>query len=61
VALRDAFDRVHLDRIISVAAPANRASTRIMEKLGLRFETEFELDGKPLVRYAISREEYGRA
>jgi RimJ/RimL family protein N-acetyltransferase len=55
IALRDVFERVRLDRIISIARPANTASTRIMEKLGLKLESEFEKDGVPLVRYAISR------
>lgn len=55
IALRDALERVRLDRIISIARPANVASTRIMEKLGLEGECEFEKDGVPLVRYAIHR------
>ena len=55
VALRDALERVGLDRIISVARPANVASTRIMEKLGLKLECEFEEDGVRLVRFAIDR------
>ena len=55
VALQDAFERVGLDRIISIARPANVASTRIMEKLGFKLECEFEQDGVRLVRYAISR------
>lgn len=55
VALRDAFERVRLDRVISIARPANIASTRIMEKLGLKLECEFEKDGVRLLRYAISR------
>jgi RimJ/RimL family protein N-acetyltransferase len=53
-ALRDALERVRLDRIISIARPANTASTRIMEKLGLKLECELEKDGVQLVRYAIS-------
>ena len=57
-ALRDAYERVGLNRIISVAARANTASTRIMEKLGLAFELEFESDDVPLVRYAIDRAGY---
>ncbi len=57
-ALRDAFERVRLDRIISVAALANTASTRVMEKLGLKLESEFESDGVRLVRYAIDRFQY---
>jgi RimJ/RimL family protein N-acetyltransferase len=58
VALRDVFERVKLNRVISVARPANLASTRIMEKLGLQFETEFESEGVNLVRYVIDRAEY---
>jgi RimJ/RimL family protein N-acetyltransferase len=54
-ALRDALERVGLQRIISIARPANTASTRIMEKLGLAFESEFEKDSVRLVRYAIHR------
>jgi RimJ/RimL family protein N-acetyltransferase len=57
-ALRDAFERLQLDRIISISRPANTASTRIMEKLGLKFECEFENYGERLVRYAIEREQY---
>jgi RimJ/RimL family protein N-acetyltransferase len=56
VALRDALERVRLERIVSIARPANTASTRIMEKLGLTRECEFENDGVQLVRYAIERE-----
>jgi ribosomal-protein-alanine N-acetyltransferase len=57
-ALRDAFERVQLDRLISVALPENRASTRVMEKLGLRFECEFEKEGMHLVQYAIGRAQW---
>ena len=58
LALRDAFERVRLERIISVAMPGNRASTRIMEKLGLQFDSEFESEGYRLVRYAMDRARY---
>lgn len=57
-ALRDAFERLQLDRVISIAMPANTASTRIMEKLGLTFECEFENDGVRLLRYAIDHGQY---
>ncbi|HUA61112.1 MAG TPA: GNAT family N-acetyltransferase, partial [Verrucomicrobiae bacterium] len=59
-ALRDAFERVGLERVISVAMVENRASQRIMEKVGLEFETEFESEGFRLVRYAINRGRYQR-
>jgi ribosomal-protein-alanine N-acetyltransferase len=57
-ALRDGFERVRLDRIVSIARPANTASTRIMKKLGLSLECDFESDGVQLVRYAINRAQY---
>jgi ribosomal-protein-alanine N-acetyltransferase len=59
--LRDAFGRARMTRIISIARPENAASIRIMEKLGLRLDTEFERDGVRLVRYAIHREDYLKA
>ncbi len=57
-ALRDAFERVRLERIISVAMRDNRASIRIMEKLGLKLESEFKNEVFRLVRYAIDRARY---
>lgn len=57
-ALRDAFERVQLDRIVSIAMPANTASTHIMEKLGLQLECEFQHDDLRLLRYAMSRSQY---
>jgi RimJ/RimL family protein N-acetyltransferase len=58
VALRDAFERVRMDRVVSIAMRGNSASTRIMEKLGLEFDCEFENGGVRLVRYAIDRTQY---
>ena len=57
-ALRDIFERVKLDRVVSIAMPANTASTRIMQKLGLEFDRQFESEGVRLVRYAIDRQQY---
>lgn len=57
-ALRDAFERVGLGRIVSIARPANTASLRVMEKLGLTFEWDFEKDGVRLLRYAMDRSQY---
>jgi ribosomal-protein-alanine N-acetyltransferase len=58
-ALRDAFERVRLDRIISIARPENTASLRVMDKLGLRRECDFEVEGLRLLRYAIDGLRYG--
>jgi len=52
-ALRDALERVRLERVISVARPENTASIRIMSKLGLELECAFENEGVRLVRYAM--------
>jgi RimJ/RimL family protein N-acetyltransferase len=57
-ALQDAFERAQLPRVTSVAYIENAASIRIMHKLGLEFETEFENEGIRLVRYALTRERY---
>jgi len=54
-AMHDAFDRVRLERIVSIARPENAASIRIMDKLGLKLECGFENDDARLVRYAIGR------
>lgn len=51
-ALRHAFEQAKLGRIISIARPENTASIRIMEKLGMTRECEFESEGLRLVRYA---------
>jgi [ribosomal protein S5]-alanine N-acetyltransferase len=50
-----AFAERELDRVVALAFPANRASTRVMEKIGMSFEDEVELYGVTLVRYAIDR------
>jgi RimJ/RimL family protein N-acetyltransferase len=36
----------------------NAASLRVMEKLGLRRQREFESEGARLVQYGLSRAEY---
>jgi RimJ/RimL family protein N-acetyltransferase len=57
-ALRDVFERIKLERVISVAMTENVRSTRIMEKLGLALEREFVSEGMRMVQYAIRRAEY---
>jgi ribosomal-protein-alanine N-acetyltransferase len=54
-AIRDAFERVGLHRIVAVAQPENLASIHIMEKLGMRFERETTRRGFRVVLYAIER------
>ena len=51
----EAFDQLGLDRVVAFAFPANRASTRVMEKIGMTFQREVEKYGESLVEYAIER------
>jgi len=53
VVLRDGFARVGLDRIVAVAQPANSASRRVMQKLGMRYERDTRHKGIDVVLYAI--------
>jgi [ribosomal protein S5]-alanine N-acetyltransferase len=50
-----AFDQLGLERVVALAYPANRASTRVMEKIGMRFDREVDKYGERLVQYAIER------
>ena len=54
-ALRDGFERAGLARIVAVARAENRASIRIMEKLGMSFERTTHHRGVPVKLYAIAR------
>jgi len=57
VALRDAFERIRLGRVIAMAQPANRASIHIMEKLGMQFERRAVRKGIEVVVYGIHNPE----
>jgi len=57
-ALRDVFERVGLDHVVSVARVDNIASRRVMEKLGMRQQREFESEGVKLAQYEILHAEY---
>lgn len=52
VALHHAVDYARLERVIAIAMPQNRASRRIMEKLGMHFERATSKDGFEVVVYA---------
>lgn len=52
------FNVVGLDRIVAVAVPENRASIRIMEKLGMTYEKTEDHYGQPCVFYAVPRARY---
>ena len=54
-ALDHAFTAVGVRRAISLIAPANAASIRVAEKLGMRFEEVHQIAGKTAALYAIER------
>jgi ribosomal-protein-alanine N-acetyltransferase len=56
--LRFGFETLHLPRIVAVAVPANRASTRVMEKLGMEYQGPDHHYGLDVARYAITRHAY---
>lgn len=57
--LRHGFETVHLERIVAVAFPENIGSTRVMEKLGMRFVGLAPYYGADaLARYEIGAEEF---
>ncbi len=51
-ALQHAVEHAHLERVIAIAMPENRASLCIMEKLGMNYERATQKDGFPIVVYA---------
>jgi RimJ/RimL family protein N-acetyltransferase len=54
-ALGYGFGRAGLERIVAIALPENRASLRVMEKLGMRYERDIQHRGFEVVLYAVSR------
>ncbi|HLW82684.1 MAG TPA: GNAT family N-acetyltransferase [Candidatus Acidoferrales bacterium] len=51
-ALRDIVSRARLSRFIAIAMPENRASLRVMKKLGMKFERATHKGGFDVVVYA---------
>ena len=56
--LRYGFEEIKLARIVAVASPENKSSWRVMEKLGMTYETTEPHYGSPCVFYSISRDEF---
>jgi RimJ/RimL family protein N-acetyltransferase len=58
VGLRFGFEQVKLGEIVALAHPENRASQRVIEKLGLRFVEEAEYFGMTVRRFSLGAEAY---
>jgi len=53
-ALGFGFEALGLDRIVAVTHTENRASIRVMEKLGMRYEGQVFAYGKESVKYSVA-------
>ena len=47
------WTHLQLSQVIALVVPENVASMRVLEKLGLSFEKQFEYQGHELARYVI--------
>jgi ribosomal-protein-alanine N-acetyltransferase len=56
--LRYGFEQAKLARIVAVASPENKGSWRVMEKLGMTYETTETHYGSQCVFYSISRDDF---
>ncbi|SIQ84918.1 GNAT family N-acetyltransferase [Chryseobacterium sp. RU33C] len=54
------FDELNLQKIIGRAMSENKASIKVLQKLGLTFEKEFDFSGQKGVIYAIEKPFVGR-
>ena len=55
-----AFDELGSRELLASTDPPNRASIRVMERLGMRFLEAARAGGLPIVFYRIDREEWAR-
>ena len=55
--LEFAFGKLDLKQVVAIVHPENRASQRVIEKLGMRFTEETEYFGMAVYRYEITRVE----
>ena len=56
-SLQYGFNEYSLDRIVGRAMKENAASLRVLEKLGMRFQKEFEDEGAIWCQYQITPQE----
>jgi ribosomal-protein-alanine N-acetyltransferase len=53
--LHAAWRETDLDHVVAIAFPENRASTRVMEKLGMAYEGSARYFDRDFARYSIAR------
>ena len=52
------FLKVGLDRIVGISNPENKASIRVLEKIGLKYERNAHYYGVDVVYYGLNREDF---
>jgi ribosomal-protein-alanine N-acetyltransferase len=57
-ALRYGFDQLKVDEIVGIVHPENAASIRVIEKLGMVFDTRKPYFGMDCFRYVLTAEKY---
>jgi RimJ/RimL family protein N-acetyltransferase len=57
-SLRYGFEELRFEKIVAVAKPQNHASVRVMQKVGMKFETFTRYYEMDVTQYSLSREEY---
>ena len=58
--LRYGFERAGLTRVLGVADAGNLASRRVLEKIGMTFQSYFPNAGRREARYEIRSEDFQR-
>lgn len=57
-SLEFGFSQLQLKQIIGLVVPENAASIRVLEKVGMQSEGEFDYDGTLALRYSIRQDAY---
>src|SRR6185312_8487339 len=57
-SLRFGFDEHEFDRIVAVAKPENLASVRVMEKIGMNYESHTAYYDIDVIQYQVLRSQY---
>ena len=57
--LKHGFETLGFQRIVATVQSPNRASTRVVEKLGMQPESHFQRNGREVILFSIMRERAG--
>ena len=55
-SIRFGFDTLGLEKIIGLVLPPNTASIRVLEKVGMTSDGEFDYDGLRAIQFSVRRE-----